>query len=68
MRVALDAMGGDHAPVEQVKGALIAAQEFGVEVLLVGPPDLLEAELAKHPRNSRISIVPARETITDGRG
>ena len=66
MRVALDAMGGDHAPVEQVKGALIAAQEFGVEVLLVGPPDLLEAELAKHPRNSRVSIVPARDTITMG--
>ena len=36
MRIAVDAMGGDHAPHEIVAGALLAAQEFDVEILLVG--------------------------------
>ena len=35
-RIAVDAMGGDHAPHEIVAGALLAAQEFDVEILLVG--------------------------------
>lgn len=64
MRVALDAMGGDLAPSEQVKGAILAAREFGVEVALVGPPDAIEPELSKHPRNPLVSIVPAGDAIT----
>jgi phosphate acyltransferase len=48
MKIALDAMGGDRAPEETVKGAIEAVQEYGVEVLLVGQKDALEAELAKH--------------------
>jgi glycerol-3-phosphate acyltransferase PlsX len=39
--VALDAMGGDRAPAEIVAGAREAADEFGVEVVLVGPPELI---------------------------
>jgi phosphate acyltransferase len=64
LRVALDALGGDLAPVEQIKGALLGAREFGVEVVLVGPPDVITAELKKHPANSKISVVPASEAIT----
>lgn len=64
MKIALDAMGGDKAPVETVKGALQAASAYGVEVALVGPPDVIEAELKKHgPRHHGISIVPATEAI-----
>lgn len=66
MRVALDALGGDLAPVEQIKGALLAAEELGVDVILVGPPDVIERELAKYPRNNRISIVPASDEIAMG--
>ena len=47
-RVALDAMGGDHAPAEVVLGAIQAAREYRVGVLLVGPQDTIRAELAKH--------------------
>jgi phosphate acyltransferase len=47
-RVALDAMGGDLAPTEVVLGAVQAAREYGVGVLLVGPQDAIRAELAKH--------------------
>src|SRR4051812_47117695 len=47
MRIALDAMGGDNAPGETVKGAIEAAREYGLEVVLVGRPEAIRAELAK---------------------
>ncbi|HMA38035.1 MAG TPA: phosphate acyltransferase PlsX [Chloroflexia bacterium] len=48
MKIILDAMGGDEAPAETVAGAVLAAREFGVEVILVGRTAALQAELAKH--------------------
>ncbi len=48
MRIALDAMGGDHAPAEPVAGAVAAARAYGIEVALVGRTVAIEAELAKH--------------------
>jgi glycerol-3-phosphate acyltransferase PlsX len=66
LKVALDTLGGDLAPVEQVKGALLAAEEFGVDVILVGPLHVIEAELAKYPRNNRISVVEATDEIAMG--
>lgn len=47
-RVALDVMGGDHAPAEVVKGAVQAAGEYNMGVLLVGPEPLIKEELAKY--------------------
>jgi len=48
VRVAIDAMGGDYAPGEIVKGAVAAAQKSDVEIILVGPTDIVEAELTKY--------------------
>lgn len=48
MQIALDAMGGDHAPAETVAGAVAAARAYGVEVALVGRTAAIAAELAKH--------------------
>src|SRR5262249_10088750 len=48
MRVALDAMGGDYPPGEGVLGAVQAAREPGLGVLLVGPEDAIRAERARH--------------------
>ena len=62
-RIALDAMGGDNAPTETVAGAVEAAGR-GVEVVLVGHPEVLEAELAKH--ETRLPIVDALEVIGMG--
>jgi len=66
VRIALDAMGGDHAPSEVVKGALLAAAEFPVEIILVGQEDVVRKELAAAsettPRN--IDVVDAREIVT----
>lgn len=47
MRIALDAMGGDHAPASEVEGAALAVREYGVEVILVGDEALLKEELRR---------------------
>jgi phosphate acyltransferase len=63
--IAVDAMGGDHAPRPEVEGAIAAAREFGVRILLVGIAPELKRELAKHShRGLPIEIVPASEVIT----
>ncbi len=48
MKVAVDAMGGDHAPGVVVDGAVQAARDLGIEIVLVGPQEVLRAELARH--------------------
>ena len=63
VQIAIDAMGGDHAPREIVAGALRAREELGVEVLLVGDPQQIEAELPSKTNLGQIEIVPASETI-----
>lgn len=64
MRIAVDAMGGDHAPRVVVEGALSAAMELGVDVVLVGLQQSLEKELARHPTQSLITIVSASEVVS----
>ena len=68
MIVALDAMGGDHAPQVPVQGALEARDEFGSELklMLVGPESVLRRELAAHGREGepRVEIVHAVDVIT----
>jgi phosphate acyltransferase len=62
--VALDAMGGDHAPGATVQGAVEAAREHGLEVILVGPEAVLRRELARYGASVRgISIADAPEVI-----
>jgi len=64
MRVALDAMGGDNAPVVEVEGAVAACREFGIPVTLVGDRERLESELAKHSINGLdIDIFHASEVV-----
>ncbi len=58
--VAVDAMGGDHAPDEVIKGA-VEAHRRGVGIVLVGIPDLIERELLT--LDYRLPIEPAREVI-----
>ncbi|MEP0800661.1 phosphate acyltransferase PlsX [Funiculus sociatus] len=62
-RIAIDAMGGDHAPAEIVAGALRAQEELGVEVLLVGDPHQIEATLKQHTSSHLPQIVPSEGTI-----
>ena len=62
-RIAIDAMGGDHAPGEIVAGALRASEELGVKVLLVGDPQQIKAVMPPKTTLERVEIVPAEEAI-----
>ncbi|MCX6539271.1 MAG: phosphate acyltransferase PlsX [Acidobacteria bacterium] len=68
MRVAVDAMGGDRAPRVVVEGAVAAVRSTGVGVTLVGPPELLRAELDRVPDSAAldITIAPAADVVGMG--
>lgn len=57
MRIAVDAMGGDHGPGPVIEGALQAARELGTEIILVGQEEVLKKEC------SRLGLSDARLTI-----
>ena len=64
MRVAIDAMGGDHAPGVEVEGAVNAAREFGIPVTLVGDETRIRAELALHDsKGLDIAVKHASEVV-----
>ena len=63
VRIAIDAMGGDHAPGEIVAGALRAREELGVNILLVGDPQQIEAALPPKTNLGQVEIVTAQEVI-----
>ncbi|HEY9649258.1 MAG TPA: phosphate acyltransferase PlsX [Coleofasciculaceae cyanobacterium] len=62
-RIAIDAMGGDYAPDEIVAGALMAQEELGVDVLLVGEPELIEASLQRQNNQTPVEIIPSAGAI-----
>ncbi len=66
IKIAVDAMGADRAPLAEVQGALEAVQMFGVEVVLVGRREVVEAELDKHPgwRDLPVRVEHASEVVT----
>jgi glycerol-3-phosphate acyltransferase PlsX len=49
MKIAVDAMGGDFAPMAIVEGAYLAAKNYGIRVILVGDEDQVSKELSKYP-------------------
>jgi len=64
--IALDAMGSDRAPKPEIEGAIHAARQYGVRVVLVGPQDVVQAELRRHSSAVQlpIEVVHAGEFIT----
>ena len=64
--IAVDAMGGDHAPKAEVEGALRAARSLDVQVILVGKEDVLKRELSQHEgwRELPVKVVHASEVVT----
>ncbi|MFQ5997568.1 MAG: phosphate acyltransferase PlsX [Dehalococcoidales bacterium] len=63
MIIAVDASGGDYAPHEIVKGAVKAAQEYGVEVALVGRKKVLHVLAGRYLQKHGITIVKASQRI-----
>lgn len=64
MKIAIDAMGGDNAPHEIVKGAIEALNEVSATLVLVGDEERIKSELSKHTYDKdRIEIYPTTEII-----
>ena len=66
MRLALDAMGGDRAPAETVKGAyeFLQSTDSSISIVLVGQAEPVSQEMARHPFDpARISLLPASQVV-----
>ena len=65
IRIAVDAMGGDHAPSAVIDGAVAAARHLAVRIALVGQPAALEQALTSHPdwQDLGLEIVEAPDVI-----
>ena len=65
MKIALDAMGGDFAPKNEIMGAIAAVKnDPQIEVVLVGDQAIINAELLKNGSPKRITVVDAKERIS----
>jgi glycerol-3-phosphate acyltransferase PlsX len=63
MNVAVDAMGGDHAPRVAVQGAVQAASELDIDITLVGNRDAIGRELARCLSTHHVTIHHCDETV-----
>ncbi len=65
VRVVVDAMGGDNAPIEIIKGAVQAVNEFpNIEIILAGREAVIKAELSKYTYpKERVTILGAEQVI-----
>lgn len=64
MRIVVDAMGGDFAPLEIVKGSVEAARVYNLTILLVGDKEKIHKELAKYNlKGLQIEVIHAQEVI-----
>ncbi len=68
VRIAVDAMGGDHGPEEIVTGALLAARENGVRLVLVGQAPRVREILRAHDALGEIPVVHAEDALAMDEG
>ena len=67
MKIAIDAMGGDYAPEEVVKGAVSALEERDLEIILLGDIEKIKEELIKYKyKKDKLSIINCKEYIKTG--
>lgn len=66
--IAVDAMGGDHAPEEIVAGAIMAAREFGITIALAGRPGQIRPLLPRHGAPAAVYIEAAEDSIAMDEG
>src|SRR5512134_4127842 len=62
-KIAVDAMGGDHAPGVVIEGAFDAVRDLGAEIVLVGLKEAVEQELENHPHAPKLSFVAAPQVV-----
>jgi glycerol-3-phosphate acyltransferase PlsX len=67
IKISVDAMGGDYAPVDVVRGAVMAARDAKIGIILVGQQDKIKAELAKYDTAGLdIEVVHTDEYLVEG--
>lgn len=67
MKIAIDAMGGDYAPEEIVKGAVLSLEERSLEIILLGNVEKIKEELTKYKfKKDNLSIINCKESIDTG--
>ena len=67
MNIAIDAMGGDFAPEEIVKGAVAGAKQYGVGIVFVGPQDRIKSELSEYDTTGLdIEVMHTDEYLIEG--
>lgn len=65
MKIAIDGMGGDNSPSAIIEGSVMAVKEFGIELIITGPEDVISRELEKyHYPKEKITILNATEVIS----
>ena len=65
MKIAVDAFGGDHAPLEIIKGCARAVEELGVEIVLVGDEEIVKKTIADHSISDKnFSYLHAEQIIS----
>ena len=66
MKIIVDGMGGDNAPIEIVKGAIDALKEYNIDLIIVGKEDLIKEELSKYDYPvDQVEILNADDVITN---
>lgn len=67
LKIAIDGMGGDFAPEEIVKGTIMGAREYGVDIALVGPADRMQKELSKYDLTGlNIEVIHTSQYLIEG--
>lgn len=67
MKIGLDTMGGDYAPEEAVKGAVLALEERDLEIILLGDMEKIKEELIKYKyKKDKLSLINCKEYIKTG--
>lgn len=66
MKIAVDAMGGDFAPRNIVEGAVLAAREHSIPVLLVGDQEVIRKELSRYPGSDSLPLTLAHASEAVG--
>lgn len=64
MKIVIDGMGGDNAPQATVEGAVLASKEYGVNIVITGKQDIIDAELKKYDYDkNKIEVVNTSEIV-----
>ncbi|MBE0686876.1 MAG: phosphate--acyl-ACP acyltransferase, partial [Anaerolineaceae bacterium] len=63
MTIILDAMGSDNYPIPEIEGAMLAAQQLGIEIILVGNTEVIKKHLPVNFDSSKIQIIDAPDVL-----